>query len=212
MKKILIAVLIILLIVLAYFAIFKGLPIGDTNILSVEQIIDKNDSLTEKISQTKSLLERDFTARKESLSQEVSNLLEKKEEYFNLAKISTEGEISKANTEEVFLIEYLWTKVGNNARNKGVNIKMTFSSAGTGEAEMQNIAFVVEGQYVPIVEFLYTLEEEGLNFKFENFKMIPSGENLTVTFNVKNIRIKNETGTSNTTESNPIENSEEPIK
>lgn len=197
MKKIFIAVLIVLLIVLAYFTIFKSLQIADINILSVEQIIDKNNSLTEKISQTKSLLEKDFPARKENLSQEVSNLLEKKEEYFNLAKISTEGEISKANTEEVFLIEYLWTKVGNNARNKGVNIKMTFSSAGTGEDEMQNIAFIVEGQYVAILEFLYTLEEEGLGFKFENFKMIPSEENLTVTFNVKNIRIKRENLTSN---------------
>ena len=51
MKKILISILIILLTVLASLAIFKGISIGKIDILSVEDIMDKNDKLNEKIAE-----------------------------------------------------------------------------------------------------------------------------------------------------------------
>ena len=193
MKKLLISILIVLLIILAYFAMFQGLSIGTVNILSVEQIIQKNDNLTNKIAQANALLKRDYPNRKEDLSQEVSNLLEKKEEYFNIAKISTEGDIKKANTEETYLLEYLWVRVGRHAKFKGVNIEMVFSSANTGEQNMQNLKFTVTGQYVGIIEFIYAIEDDSeLNFKIENFKLVPNTENLTATFNVRNVRVKQE--------------------
>ena len=43
MKKILISVLIILLLVLAYFAMFNGISLGTIHVLSVEQIVQKNE-------------------------------------------------------------------------------------------------------------------------------------------------------------------------
>ena len=42
MKKLLISVLIVLLIILAYFAIFQGISLGNIDILSVKQINEKN--------------------------------------------------------------------------------------------------------------------------------------------------------------------------
>lgn len=193
MKKLLISILIVLLVVLAYFAIFQGISIGSVNILSVEQIIDKNDNLTSKISEANALLKKDYPTKKENLSEEVSNLLQKKEDYFEIAKKSTEGEIKEANTEETYLLEYLWVRVGRHAKFKGVNIEMVFSSGTTGESNMQNLKFTVKGQYVGIIEFIYAIEDDSeLGFKIENFKLVPSGSNLTATFNVRNIRVKQE--------------------
>lgn len=207
MKKILSSVLIVLLIVLAYFVMFKGISIASIKVLSINQIIESNDELTNKIAETNSLLKKDYVAKKENLSNEVSKLLDKKEEYFNLAKISTEGELSKANTEETYLIEYLWTRVGRHATNKGVNLKMDVMTADAGDNNIKNLAFNVQGQYVGIIEFIYALEDDSeLNFKIDSFKMAPNGTNSTLlaTFYVNNVRIKSENtstsiGTSATT-------------
>lgn len=193
MKKVLIAILIVLLVALAYFAIFQGVSLGSVQILSVEQIIKANDELTNKINQTNSLQKKEFLSKKEELSTAVSELLEKKEQYFNLAKVSTQGEITKANTEETYMIEYLWARVGRHATSKGVKLKFDVITGETGEADVKNLAFTVEGKYVGIIDFIYAIEDDSeLNFKIENFKMLPSGTNLIATFNVRNVRIKNE--------------------
>jgi len=205
MKKLLISILIILLIVMAYFAIFKGLSFGTIKILSVEQIKDANDNLTKDIEETNSLLKKEYPMKKEELTESVTELLQQKEEYFTLARISTEGEITKANTEETYLIEYLWTRVGRHATSKGVNLKMDVNSGDTGEADMKNLSFTVTGQYIGIIQFVSALEnDDKLNFKIENFKMVKKDTenntednkqeetNLTATFNVRSIRIKSE--------------------
>lgn len=209
MKKILITVLIVLLILLAYFTIFQGISIGSFNILSVEQIINEDNNLTNKIAETNALLKKDYPTKKEALLTEVSNLLEEKEKYFNIAKVSTESELSQANTQEKYLTEYLWVRVGRHAKSKGVNIRMDITSANNGDADMQNIAFTVNGQYVGIVEFIYALEDDSeLNFKIENFKMEPSDTNLVATFNVKNIRIDLEQTTA-TVEKQNVDNAKQ---
>lgn len=195
MKKVLISILIILLVVLAYFAIFNGLSLGNLKILSVEEIIQANDDLTNNIEQAKSLLKKDYPSKKEELSASVTDLLNKKEEYFKLAKISSDKEITKANREETYLIEYLWTRIGNHATSKGVNIEIRTSTGDT--AELKNLSITAKGYYVAIMDFVSILEnDDKLNFKIENFKMIQEGETLTATFVVRNVRVKDETASS----------------
>lgn len=196
LKKLLIGILIILLIVLAYFAIFKGITLGNINILSVEQIIQENDKLTNNIEEANSLLKKDYPSKKQELSTAVTALLEKKEEYFDLAKVSTENEISKANTQETYLREYLWVRVGRHATSKGVYLKMDINSGNAGEQDVKNLAFTVKGQYIAIIKFISALEDDDkLGFKIENFKMVKNDTNLTATFNVRGVRIKSETAT-----------------
>lgn len=196
MKKVLISILIILLVVLAYFAIFNGLSLGNLKILSVEEIIQANDDLTNNIEQAKSLLKKDYPSKKEELSASVTDLMNKKEEYFKLAKISSDKEITKANTEETYLIEYLWTRIGNHATSKGVNIEIRTGAGDVAEANVKNLSITAKGYYVGIMDFVSILEnDDKLNFKIENFKMIQEGDILTATFVVRNIRVKDETST-----------------
>lgn len=191
MKKVLISILIVLLLILAYFAIFNGLSIGNINVLSASQIAVANEELTKDIEKAKTLLKKDYPAKKEELSTSITDLLEKKEEYFGLAKISSDKEITKANTEETYLIEYLWTRIGRHATSKGVNIKMDVSPGDANEANIKDLSFTVNGEYIGIINFISSLEnDEKLNFKIEGFKMLKNTSNLTATFIVKNIRIK----------------------
>ena len=194
MKKILIAILYVLLIVLAYFAIFNGISFANVKILSVEQVVQENDNLTNSIEELKSLLKKDYASKQEGLATAVERLLQKKEEYYDLANISTENELTKANTEETYLIEYLWTRVGRHATTEGVNLKMDVNTGEAGEANIKNLNFTVKGQYIAIIHFISALEDDDkLNFKIENFKISGSSGNLTATFTVRNIRIKSET-------------------
>lgn len=202
MKKILIGVLIILLCFLAYFAIFNGISLGSFHILSVGEIKDENDRLVEDISEIEKARETDYPSKTEQLKEETEKLMDEKATYLDLASISTESELKEANQEETYLIEYLWIRVGNHAKNEGVILKMEPTSGDTGESNVKNLNFTATGYYIPITNFISSIENDSrLGFRIENFKMVPadgSGSILTATFTVRNVRIKEENITSNT--------------
>lgn len=190
MRKILIAVLLVLLIVLAYFTIFQGISIGSFQILSTQGIIELNDNLTTEINEANRKIKSDLQSKQTELSDNVSVLLENKESYYNLANVSTESEINEANTQEVYKIEYLWLRIGRHARTEGVNFRMDVLSGDAGDSTVKNINFTVTGQYAGIIEFISALENDSeLEFRIENFHLLPDGENLQATFNVTGIRI-----------------------
>lgn len=206
MKKILIGILIILLIVMAYFAIFKGISLGNFNILSVKQIQAENDNLTQEISQTETLMYSSYSTKTEELDRSVQGLMTAKEEYLDLTDVSTEGEIKKATRKETYKIEYLWTRIGSHATAEGVILKLDILAGNTGEADVKNLSFSVTGNYIAVINFVTAIEDDAeLGFRIENFKILPGSDTdgRQATFTVKNVRIKQETTTSaNTTNEN----------
>lgn len=198
MRKILISVLVVLLIILAYFTIFQGISIGSFHVLSTGGIIELNDELTTKIDEANRKIKNDYQSKQTELSESVATLLENKESYYRVANVSTENEINKANTEETYNIEYLWLRVGRHARNEGVNLKMDVLNNNNADSTVKNLAFTVVGQYVGIIDFVSALEDDSeLSFTIEDFNLLPDGDNLQATFEVTGIRINTE----NTTES-----------
>ena len=201
MKKILIIILIILLIVLAYVTIFRGISIGNFSILSVEQIQNENDNLTAEIAETQTLMYSTYTTQTEGLEKSVSGLMQEKEEYLDLANVSTEGELSKASKEEIYKIEYLWTRIGSHATDEGVILRLDVQTGGTGEADVKNLAFTVNGNYIAIINFVTSIEDDSeLGFRIENFKILPGTDanSREATFMVRNVRIEQENLTTNT--------------
>lgn len=205
MRKILIGILTILLIVMAVLVITKGLTIGNFKILSVKQIIEGNDKLTSEISQTEKLIKSDYPAKLEDLDGNFSNLLVAKEEYQDLADVSTKSEINKATTVETYTVEFLWTRLGRHATAEGVYLSYTPTN--------NSIKFTVSGDYIPILSFVSAIENDSkLGFRIENFKLIPGGNNLQATFETRNINIKTE-GVSTAVQSNTTtENTEKPVE
>lgn len=193
MRKILISILLVLLIVLAYFTIFQGISIGTFQILSAAGIVGLNDDLNAKINDANVRIKQDLQNKKTELSDNVQLLLQSKEDYYDLANVSTESEINEAQTEEVYTTEYLWLRVGRHARNEGVNIRMDILTGDAGDSSIKNINFTVDGAYVAIMDFISSIEEDSeLAFRIENFNMLPSGDNLQATFGVNGIRIRQE--------------------
>ena len=197
MRKILISILLILLIILAYFTIFEGISIGNFEVLSATGIVKLNDDLTAKIEEANRKIKSDLQSKETELKQNIDILLDNKESYYNLANISTENEINKANTEEMYNIEYLWVKIGRHARKEGVNLKLDSKEGTAGDQTTKNLDFTLVGQYFAIMDFISALEDDSeLEFRIEDFHMTPSsGDNLQATFNVTGVRIKIENTT-----------------
>lgn len=211
MKKILIGILTILLIVVAYLTVFRGISIGNFSILSVEQIQEENDNLTTEIAQTETLMYSTYATQTEQLEKSVSSLLEAKEEYLDLANVSTESELSEASKEETYKIEYLWTRIGSHATAEGVILKLDVQTGGTGESDVKNLSFTVTGNYIAIINFVTAIEDDSeLGFRIENFKILPGTDTdgREATFTVRNVRIKQENITTNVTNAENTENAE----
>lgn len=209
MKKILIGILTILLIVVAYLTVFRGISIGNFSILSVEQIQEENDNLTTEIAQTETLMYSTYATQTEQLEKSVSSLLEAKEEYLDLANVSTESELSEASKEETYKIEYLWTRIGSHATAEGVILKLDVQTGGTGESDVKNLSFTVTGNYIAIINFVTAIEDDSeLGFRIENFKILPGTDTdgREATFTVRNVRIKQENVTNNVTTTDNSQN------
>lgn len=209
MKKILIGILTILLIVVAYLTVFRGISIGNFSILSVEQIQEENDNLTTEIAQTETLMYSTYATQTEQLEKSVSSLLEAKEEYLDLANVSTESELSEASKEETYKIEYLWTRIGSHATTEGVILKLDVQTGGTGESDVKNLSFTVTGNYIAIINFVTAIEDDSeLGFRIENFKILPGTDTdgREATFTVRNVRIKQENVTNNVTTTDNSQN------
>lgn len=200
MKKILIILLIILLLTLSYFAIFRGISFGKFEVLSVERIQEENDKLTQEIEQTEKLKISDYSQKTKDLEDSISKLLTAKEEYKDLENVSTDGEIKKASRQETYKIEYIWTRIGSHATSEGVELKLDITSGETSEEDVKNLSFTVTGNYIAVINFVLSIEDDSqLGFRIENFKILPgSGENgRQATFTVRNVRIKQENATAN---------------
>lgn len=202
MKKILISALIVLLLIMAYFAIFKGISIANFHLLSVEQISEENDKLTQEIAQTEILMNNDYQTKLSELRKSTAELMTSKEEYYDLADSSTEAEIRRANQVEEYTVEFLMTNLGRHATAKGVNLTYTPTSGTTGEANVNNISFTVVGSYNSVIEFITAVEDDSkLGFRIRNFKLIPGGGYLQATFLVTNVKIKQENVSSSNAQS-----------
>lgn len=197
MKKILLILIMILLIVAVYFALSSGISIGNIHVLGIQQIIEANKSLDEKIQELNQSIDVAFPKKMDDLNVASEKFKTAKEEYLNLTNISSDQEILDAMKQESYTIEYLWARIGNHAKKQGVNIELQIVSNDTGVSGMYNLNFTVDGSYIAITNFISAIENDGeLNFRIQGFNLNPNqGNILKSTFTVKNVAIQGNTST-----------------
>ena len=172
MKKILIIALIVLLLIVGYFSIFKGLNILGVEIPSVFGIKDKSDELDIELQSLTTLTSVDRPKAMSDLNSSAKQLVIARDEYNDKVLYSSEEEIEQATQGIQYEMEYLWTKVGNHATKNGIVLKMTVNESSMGVSGLYDLSFVATGKYVSISEFIAAIENDSsLNFKIENTKM-----------------------------------------
>lgn len=205
-RKILMSVLTILLAVLTYFTISNGVSIGSFKALGLKGLKEQDSQIQSKVETASSLTSSEYTSKLSELNQNAKNLLSKKEEYTDLTTYSTDDQIQAANELQEYEVEYLWAEVGKYATKEGIKIKMDISTASSGGQsadgrKMYDLNFTAEGAYIGIALFLSDLQDDSfLEFKIENFALAKgeSTENLKATFVVKDVPIKIDNLSANT--------------
>lgn len=203
MRKILISLLIVLLLVIGYLVIFKGLNILGIEVLSIAGIQNKNSEIDTELQTLSTLTSVEQPKAVADLNNSVKQLLVAKEEYNDKVLNSSNENVQLASITRPYETEYLQTRLGNHAKDKGINLRYELRRASSGVSAEYDIYFTVTGSYVSISDFVSALEKDSsLSFKIESFKLLPtatSTENLQATFNVKNINVKVNGGISETT-------------
>lgn len=205
MRKILFSILVVLLLVVSYLLIFKGITVFGGKVLSIEQIKTKNDDLDTNLKKVSTLTSVDQPKAIQDLNDSIKQLKIAKEEYNDKVLYSSSEQIEQASQTRPYETEYLMTILGNHAKKHGVNLRYELRSASSGAEQEYDIYFTITASYVSISEFVGALENDSsLSFKIENFKLIPNGgntENLQGTFTVRNINVKVDRNATTTTKS-----------
>lgn len=171
MKKILISVIIILLIGLGYTIGAKSLKVGTLKLESINDIKSASNNLEQKFNTSKEISAQTYPNSIENLDKVVRELKTVKQQY--QAKTINNPE-AKSNLGviqvEKYNIEYLWTIIGNYATKNGVTLTLDVKS--TNADDVYNLNFNLEGKYIGITDFIYSLEDDDeLKFEIKDFKI-----------------------------------------
>ncbi len=188
MRKIIIIIILCLLLIGSGFIFVKGNQ--KVNIYGVKDISSKNDEIDKKNEELSNLISVTFENSKDNLKKTANNLVDTKTEYENQATLlASTLSPSYALKTEKYELDFLWTELGNYAKDEGVIIKIDVR-ANKVNSSYYDLDFAVTGTYTGITDFIYDIENNTkLGFKIEEFGMSMVGDNLTGTFSCKDIAI-----------------------
>ncbi len=193
MRKVLTAIILILVVVLVGFTMIKGINIGKLQVPSIAQLKEKNEDLDTTVKNATKLASTDYQQKVDELNTALKKLQTEKTNYEDLVNVSTESEIQAAN-KTYNTIEFLFVRIENHAKSEGVTIKMEVTRSSSGEADTYDLNFTATGTYTGIEEFITAIEDDSkLGFKIEDFSMLAKntdGNEVEATFVCKNIIIK----------------------
>ena len=185
MKKILISIIIILLIGLGYIIGVKSLSIGQLKLESVGDIKNASASLDQKFNTSKEISAKTYPKSIEDLDKVVRDLKTAKQQYQakTLNNPDVQSNLGIIQVEK-YNIEYLWTIIGNYATKNGVTLALDVKS--TNADDVYNLNFNLEGKYIGITDFIYSLEDDSeLKFEIKDFKI--SSDKITTKNTATNV-------------------------
>ena len=194
MRKILIALIMVVILVFTGVTVVNGIQIGNFEILGISKVKQKNDDLDTTVKKATKLASTDYQQKVDELNSAIKKLEVEKSNYEDLANVSTESEIQAAN-KTYNTIDFLFVRIENHAKSEGVTIEMKVTRSASGESDTYDLNFSATGTYTGIEEFITDLEDDSkLGFKIEDFSMTATsgsnGEQVEATFVCKNIIIK----------------------
>lgn len=127
---------------------------------SYTQIQDEKAEFESKVRELNSLNKSGIPTASGEVDTELRNYAEKKNAYEQLKSTASVEQIAEANKIEIYLLDYLWIKVGNYAADNAVKFKMT------PNAETATLDFNITGSYISVINFIYDIQnDEELDFK-----------------------------------------------
>ena len=196
MKKVLISILIVLIMILTFFVVFKNINIGEWKSKNINDIKNLNSELDQKINNAKQLNNQDYPNEVNKLDDSMEKLKIVKKKYQNkMEYVSGNVDLGGVSIKN-YKIERLWIALENYAKNENVELKLeVVASKG-----LYDLNITVAGEYIGITDFIYDIEKDDtLGFKILNFKLTPYVATTTTNNNTNNNTTSN---TKNTDDQN----------
>lgn len=199
MRKIVILLLCIVFAWCTYQTVAEGFSIGKGfTVPNYKAVSSSSGELDKLINQLANINDVQFEQSKNSLITAIKKYNATKEEYEALVE-SMQNEYDSADISlvDTYDVDFLWTTVGNYGTEEGISLKFnivknTSSLVDTSSYTMCDLKFTVSGDYIPITDFIYDLEDDNkLGFEINDFVLSKGGDNLQATFTVKNVPINN---------------------
>lgn len=200
MKKVLISILIVLIVILTFFVVFKNINIGEWKSKNINDIKNLNSELEQKINNAKQLNNQDYPNEVNKLDDSMEKLKIVKKKYQNkMEYVSGNVDLGGVSIKN-YKIERLWIALENYAKNENVELKLEVVDAAS--KGLYDLNITVAGEYIGITDFIYDIEKDDtLGFKILNFKLTPyvattttnNDTNNNTTSNIKNTDDQNQT-------------------
>lgn len=200
MKKVLISILIVLIVILTFFVVFKNINIGVWKSKNINDIKNLNSELEQKINNAKQLNNQDYPNEVNKLDDSMEKLKIVKKKYQNkMEYVSGNVDLGGVSIKN-YKIERLWIALENYAKNENVELKLEVVDAAS--KGLYDLNITVAGEYIGITDFIYDIEKDDtLGFKILNFKLTPyvattttnNDTNNNTTSNTKNTDDQNQT-------------------
>lgn len=187
MRKVLISIVVCLLLIGSITLIVNG--VSGTNLKGLLGLKEENELVDKKNQELSNVISVTYQNTESNLESSESKLTKSKAEYENQAALANLNESSYASQLEKYEIDFLWTKLGNYAKEENVVIKIDVTTNQTAST-LYDLNFSVTGGYVNITDFIYDIENDSrLGFKIDDFKMEMSAGVLLATFSCKEISL-----------------------
>lgn len=213
MRKIIIILLCVALAWCTYYTIVQGFDIGGNfSVSNYKDISSASREIDTLISQIANINDIQFPQSKSSLVSAIKRYKDTKEEYESLADVlnnSEDEDAPETSLVDTYDVDFLWTAIGNYGTEEGISLKFNIVKSTNSLLEaksytMCDLKFTVSGNYIPITDFIYDLEDDNkLGFEISDFSLAKGGDNLQATFTVKNVPINNKNLTEITTTVTP---------
>ena len=183
------SLLILISIFLLTASAIRGIHIGNFNILSISELLKKEDVLDEKIKEASNLTSKDYENTIQVVEETFDKYIIKKQKYEGISEYTNETSEDRYEKKQ-YDIGYLWRTLGKNATSRNLTLGMDVKTNANKKESLYNLHFTVAGQYVNIAQFIADLENNSdLSFRIYNFKMSGSERVISATFTVKNVKI-----------------------
>lgn len=162
-------IIILISIVLLIFLAYKGVTIGDIQVLSISALIQKNDFLSQKLEEATLLTTQDYPDNISKMEENFQKYLTQKQKYEQLVKV-THNDKQTYQTKQ-YDISYLWRVLGAYAKNRGVSLALDVKKSNVG-TNAYDLNFNISGEYTGIINFIVDLESDSdLRFRIYDFKI-----------------------------------------
>ena len=129
MRKVLFAILAAILLIVTVLVIYKGMSIGNFQIWGIKQIAEENDAIDRANEKLKTMVSNEFPGVVSKLNNSGEVMQEAKKEYEEQAVMVSNNKYFMQT--EKYKLEFLWTRIGNYAKDHKVTPKMEVASGST---------------------------------------------------------------------------------